>query len=110
MLATQTPSLDHFDVVTRISDAVSTHCMPNLDHLRVELQSCLVSSQIESKSRNDNLNDEIEKVKRESIDIQENSLKRIKILENDFQRCQAQSINFELQLQHEKKQRTMNNL
>ncbi|GJS77526.1 hypothetical protein Tco_0727407 [Tanacetum coccineum] len=56
MLATQTssrkalmPSLEHFDAVTRICDAVSTHCMPNLDHLRVELQSCPVSSQIESK-------------------------------------------------------------
>ncbi|GKB32744.1 hypothetical protein Tco_0872145 [Tanacetum coccineum] len=46
-----TSSLDHIDVVTRNCDAVSTHCMPNLDHLRVELQSCPVSFQIESKSR-----------------------------------------------------------
>ncbi|GJW76005.1 hypothetical protein Tco_0137687 [Tanacetum coccineum] len=46
-----TPSLDHFNVVTRICDAVSTHCMPNLDHLCLELQSCPVSCQIESKSR-----------------------------------------------------------
>ncbi|GJR09731.1 hypothetical protein Tco_0792383 [Tanacetum coccineum] len=53
-------------------------------------------------SENDNLNDEIEKLKRESIDVQENLLKRIKILEYDFQRCQAQSIDFELQLQHQK--------
>ncbi|GJU43016.1 integrase, catalytic region, zinc finger, CCHC-type containing protein [Tanacetum coccineum] len=53
-------------------------------------------------SMNDNLKDEIEKVKRESIDVHENLLKRIKILENDFQRCQAQNINFELQLQHQK--------
>ncbi|GJX08185.1 hypothetical protein Tco_0196117 [Tanacetum coccineum] len=37
------PSLEDFDVV-------STHYVPNLDHLRVELQSCPVSSQIESKS------------------------------------------------------------
>ncbi|GJT29322.1 hypothetical protein Tco_0909597 [Tanacetum coccineum] len=51
---------------------------------------------------NDNSNDEIEKVKRESIDVQENLLKRIKILENDFQRCQKQCIEFELQLQHQK--------
>ncbi|GJZ81370.1 hypothetical protein Tco_0646364 [Tanacetum coccineum] len=43
-------SLQYFDVVTRNYDAVSTHCMPYLDHLRVELQSCPVSSQIESKS------------------------------------------------------------
>ncbi|GJZ60946.1 retrotransposable element Tf2 [Tanacetum coccineum] len=55
-----------------------------------------------SESKNDNLNYEIEKVKSESIDIQENLLKWIKISENDFQRCQAQSIDFELQLQHQK--------
>nr|GEY23974.1 retrotransposon protein, putative, Ty1-copia subclass [Tanacetum cinerariifolium] len=46
------PSLDHFDVVARDFDTVSTHCVPNLDHLRVELQSCLVTSQIESKIAN----------------------------------------------------------
>ncbi|GJZ15830.1 hypothetical protein Tco_0551507 [Tanacetum coccineum] len=44
-----TSSLDHFDTITRICDAVSTHCMPNLDHLHVELQSCPVSSQIETR-------------------------------------------------------------
>ncbi|GJT07458.1 hypothetical protein Tco_0841920 [Tanacetum coccineum] len=44
-------SLEHFDVVTRDCDAVSTYCMPSHDHLRVKLQSCPVSSQIESKSR-----------------------------------------------------------
>ncbi|GJU96602.1 hypothetical protein Tco_1321358 [Tanacetum coccineum] len=44
-------SLEHFDVITRDCDAVSTNCMPHLDHFRVELQSCPVSSQIESKSR-----------------------------------------------------------
>ncbi|GKC91285.1 hypothetical protein Tco_1151934 [Tanacetum coccineum] len=51
---------------------------------------------------NDNSLDEIEKVKWESIDVQENLLKRIKILENDFQRCQKQCTAFELQLQHQK--------
>ncbi|GKA14040.1 hypothetical protein Tco_0693686 [Tanacetum coccineum] len=47
-----TSSLEYFDVVIRNCDAVSKHCVPNIDHLRVELQSCPVSSQIESKSRN----------------------------------------------------------
>ncbi|GJW12258.1 hypothetical protein Tco_1578085 [Tanacetum coccineum] len=56
-------------------------------------------------SKNNNLNDEIEKAKRESIEIQENLLKRIKILENDFQGCQAQSIDFKLELKHQKEQK-----
>ncbi|GJX52543.1 hypothetical protein Tco_0280912 [Tanacetum coccineum] len=43
-----TPSLDNFDAVIRICDAVSTICMPNLECLIVELQSCPVSSEIES--------------------------------------------------------------
>ncbi|GKB69302.1 integrase, catalytic region, zinc finger, CCHC-type containing protein [Tanacetum coccineum] len=50
---------------------------------------------------NNNLLDEIEKVKRVSIDVQENLHKRIKILEYDVQRCQKQSLDFELQLQHQ---------
>ncbi|GJW58908.1 hypothetical protein Tco_0105639 [Tanacetum coccineum] len=45
---------------------------------------------------------EKEKISDDSKDIQENLLKRIKILENDFERSQSQSINFELQLQHQK--------
>ncbi|GKB70628.1 hypothetical protein Tco_0932040 [Tanacetum coccineum] len=53
-------------------------------------------------SMNDDLTVEIEKVKRESNDVQENLHKRIKILEYDVQRCQKQSLDFELQLQHEK--------
>ncbi|GJW13655.1 putative ribonuclease H-like domain-containing protein [Tanacetum coccineum] len=45
-----TSSLEHFDVVTRNCDAVSTNYMPSLNHICVKLQSCPVSSQIESKS------------------------------------------------------------
>ncbi|GKA30565.1 putative RNA-directed DNA polymerase [Tanacetum coccineum] len=45
---------------------------------------------------------ELEKSSSDSIDIQANLLKRIKILENDFQRSQAQSIEFELELKHQK--------
>ncbi|GJW94254.1 hypothetical protein Tco_0173926 [Tanacetum coccineum] len=45
---------------------------------------------------------EMEKISNESKDIQVNLLKRIKILENDFQRSQVQSIDFEFLLQHQK--------
>ncbi|GKE37440.1 retrovirus-related pol polyprotein from transposon TNT 1-94 [Tanacetum coccineum] len=43
-----------------------------------------------------------------SRDIQANLLKRIKILENNFQRSQAQSIDFELKLQHQKEKMDCN--
>ncbi|GKA98234.1 putative ribonuclease H-like domain-containing protein [Tanacetum coccineum] len=44
----------------------------------------------------------LEKSTSDSRDIQANLLKRIKKFENDFQRSQAQSIDFELKLQHQK--------
>ncbi|GJW23523.1 hypothetical protein Tco_0034145 [Tanacetum coccineum] len=53
-------------------------------------------------NKNKMLMNEKEKFLTDSKDIQANLLKRIKILENDFQRSQAQSIDFELQLQHQK--------
>ncbi|GKA46051.1 integrase, catalytic region, zinc finger, CCHC-type containing protein [Tanacetum coccineum] len=43
--------------------------------------------------------------KKDFIEIQEGIQKRIDILENDVQRCQKQSLDFELQLQHEKERR-----
>ncbi|GJZ44722.1 hypothetical protein Tco_0592318 [Tanacetum coccineum] len=45
---------------------------------------------------------ELEKSSSDSRDMQANLLKRIRILENDFQRSQAQSIAFELKFQHQK--------
>ncbi|GKC41785.1 hypothetical protein Tco_1059507 [Tanacetum coccineum] len=48
------------------------------------------------------LKDELEKSLSDSKDIQANLLKRIKILENDFKRSQAQSIDFELKLEDQK--------
>nr|GEV61371.1 integrase, catalytic region, zinc finger, CCHC-type, peptidase aspartic, catalytic [Tanacetum cinerariifolium] len=45
---------------------------------------------------------ELKKSSSDSKDIQANLLKRIKILENDFKRSQAQSIDFELKWQHQK--------
>nr|GEX39781.1 hypothetical protein [Tanacetum cinerariifolium] len=57
---------------------------------------------------NNNSLDEMEKVKRESIDVQDNLHKRIKILEYAVQRCQKQSLHFELQLQHQNEKKIMN--
>ncbi|GJS23622.1 hypothetical protein Tco_0452254 [Tanacetum coccineum] len=48
------------------------------------------------------LNAELEKVKKKSFEIQEDLLARIKILENDVQRCEKQSVDFQLKLQHER--------
>ncbi|GJY57880.1 hypothetical protein Tco_0457772 [Tanacetum coccineum] len=48
------------------------------------------------------LSDELDQVKKKSFEIQEGLQSRIKILEKDVQRCQKQSVDFELKLQHEK--------
>ncbi|GJY54956.1 hypothetical protein Tco_0446620 [Tanacetum coccineum] len=48
------------------------------------------------------LHAEIEQIKKNSIEIQEGLQARIKILEKDVQRCEKQSVDFELKLQHEK--------
>ncbi|GJS68421.1 hypothetical protein Tco_0682986 [Tanacetum coccineum] len=56
--------------------------------------------------KNEILMIEMDKISNKSKDIQANLLKRIKILENDFQRSQAQSIDFELKLQHQKEKIT----
>ncbi|GJZ26467.1 integrase, catalytic region, zinc finger, CCHC-type containing protein [Tanacetum coccineum] len=48
------------------------------------------------------LNDELEQVKKKSLKIQKGLKARIKILEKDVQRCEKQSVDFELKLQHEK--------
>ncbi|GJU31609.1 hypothetical protein Tco_1175198 [Tanacetum coccineum] len=61
---------------------------------------CCVLTNHECESNN--VQDEIEKIQRDSIEIQEEMQKQINILKNDVQRCQKQSLDFELQLQHEK--------
>ncbi|GJR17877.1 integrase, catalytic region, zinc finger, CCHC-type containing protein [Tanacetum coccineum] len=48
------------------------------------------------------LHAKIEQIKKNSIEIQEGLQARIKILEKDVQRCEKQSVDFELKLQHEK--------
>ncbi|GJT89537.1 retrovirus-related pol polyprotein from transposon TNT 1-94 [Tanacetum coccineum] len=74
--------------VIPMTDSLST----NLKELQQEL----------IKEKNEMLRNELEKSSNDSKDIQANLLKRIKILENDFKRSQAQSIDFELKLQHQK--------
>ncbi|GKD36943.1 hypothetical protein Tco_1257150 [Tanacetum coccineum] len=49
---------------------------------------------------NEKLKAENERISKEFKDVQESLLKRILILEHDFQRCQAQGIAFELELQN----------
>ncbi|GJZ27731.1 retrovirus-related pol polyprotein from transposon TNT 1-94 [Tanacetum coccineum] len=51
---------------------------------------------------NNSLHAEIEQLKKKSIEIQEGLQARIKILEKDVQRCEKQSVDFELKSQHEK--------
>ncbi|GJU00901.1 retrovirus-related pol polyprotein from transposon TNT 1-94 [Tanacetum coccineum] len=68
--------------------------------LTSEIQDCVLLSV--EKQKNELLKDELEKSSSDSKDIQANLIKRIKILENNFKRSQAQSIEFELKLQHQK--------
>ncbi|GKC01207.1 integrase, catalytic region, zinc finger, CCHC-type containing protein [Tanacetum coccineum] len=68
--------------------------------LTSEIRDCVLLSAAQQK--HDLLKDELEKSLNDSKEIQANLLNRIKILENDFQRSQAQSIDFELKLQHQR--------
>ncbi|GJY84932.1 hypothetical protein Tco_0498958 [Tanacetum coccineum] len=70
--------------------------------LKHEIECCVLWSH---ECVNNNVQEEIEKIQRDSIEIQEGMQKRINILENDVQRCQKQSLDFELQIQHENKRR-----
>ncbi|GKD73524.1 integrase, catalytic region, zinc finger, CCHC-type containing protein, partial [Tanacetum coccineum] len=68
-------------------------------NLKHEIECCVLLSH---ECVDNSLQDEIEKIQRGSIEIQEGMQKRINIFENDVQRCQKQSLDFELKLQHEK--------
>ncbi|GKB87367.1 hypothetical protein Tco_0959639 [Tanacetum coccineum] len=57
---------------------------------------------MEQKVKNEMLSNELEESSSDSKDIQANLLKKIKILEYNFKRSQAQSIDFEFKLQHQK--------
>ncbi|GKD22416.1 hypothetical protein Tco_1224119 [Tanacetum coccineum] len=62
------------------------------------------------ENENENVRKENEKHVKEINNVQESLLNRIEILENDFQRCQAQSIAFELKLQHKKEKDVFENV
>ncbi|GJS25272.1 putative ribonuclease H-like domain-containing protein [Tanacetum coccineum] len=67
--------------------------------LKHDIELCvLLSHECVDKS----LHDELEQVKKKSLEIQEGLKARIKILEKAVQRCEKQSVDFELKLQHEK--------
>ncbi|GJY07228.1 integrase, catalytic region, zinc finger, CCHC-type containing protein [Tanacetum coccineum] len=75
--------------------------------VRAQNQDLLITiSELKTKLKNvekdNNMQDDIEKIQRDSIEIQEGMQKQINILENDAQRCLIQSLDFELQLQHGK--------
>ncbi|GJR59194.1 retrovirus-related pol polyprotein from transposon TNT 1-94 [Tanacetum coccineum] len=55
-----------------------------------------------AQKKHDLLKDKLEKSSYDFKEIQDNLLTRIKILKNDFQQSQAESIDFELKLQHQK--------
>nr|GEU87196.1 retrovirus-related Pol polyprotein from transposon TNT 1-94 [Tanacetum cinerariifolium] len=57
---------------------------------------------VANKQNYKSLHAEIEQIKRKSIEIQEGLQARINILKKDVQRCENQSVDFELKLQHEK--------
>ncbi|GJS32373.1 retrovirus-related pol polyprotein from transposon TNT 1-94 [Tanacetum coccineum] len=65
-----------------------------------EIRDCVLISVEEQKNKL--LKTELEKNSSDTKYIQANLLKRIKIIENDFKRSQAQSIDLELKLQHQK--------
>ncbi|GJY94938.1 hypothetical protein Tco_0511299 [Tanacetum coccineum] len=68
--------------------------------LTSEIRDCVLL--LVEQQKHELLKVELEKSANDSRDIQANLLKRIKILENNFQRAQAQSIAFELKLKHQK--------
>ncbi|GJT81212.1 retrovirus-related pol polyprotein from transposon TNT 1-94 [Tanacetum coccineum] len=76
---------------------LETKAMPT--SLKHDIELCvLLNHECVDKS----LHDELEHVKKKSLEIQEGLKARIKILEKDVQRCEKQSVDFELKLQHEK--------
>ncbi|GJT95711.1 retrovirus-related pol polyprotein from transposon TNT 1-94 [Tanacetum coccineum] len=72
-----------------------------------------ISVLLNHKCEDNSLHAELEQVKKNSIEIQECLQAKIKILEKDVQRCQKQSVDFELKLQHAKEKHkcesTLNN-
>ncbi|GJY43095.1 retrovirus-related pol polyprotein from transposon TNT 1-94 [Tanacetum coccineum] len=72
-----------------------------------------ISMLLNHECEDNSLHAELEQVKKNSIEIQVGLQEKIKILEKDVQRCQKQSVDFELKLQHAKEKHkwesTLNN-
>ncbi|GJX48216.1 retrovirus-related pol polyprotein from transposon TNT 1-94 [Tanacetum coccineum] len=67
--------------------------------LKHDIELCVL---LNHECVDESLHDELEQVKKKSLEIQEGLKARIKILEKAVQRCEKQSVDFELKLQHEK--------
>ncbi|GJU55832.1 integrase, catalytic region, zinc finger, CCHC-type containing protein [Tanacetum coccineum] len=67
--------------------------------LKHEIKLCV---RLNNDCVDNSLHDEIEQIQQKSIETQEGLQARIKILVKDVQRCEKQSVEFELKLQHEK--------
>ncbi|GJU15485.1 hypothetical protein Tco_1143451 [Tanacetum coccineum] len=89
------------DVIS-ISESLSNTLKELKQELIEEVREMLNIFESMEQKKNELLKTKLEKSSSDSKDIQANLLKRIKILENDFKRSQAQSIYFELKLQHQK--------
>ncbi|GJU60030.1 hypothetical protein Tco_1237796 [Tanacetum coccineum] len=77
--------------------------------LTEEVQEMLNIFESMEKKKNENLMLEKKKISSDFKDIQANLLKRINILKNDLKQSQAQSIDFELKLQHQKEKMACDN-
>nr|GEW66450.1 retrovirus-related Pol polyprotein from transposon TNT 1-94 [Tanacetum cinerariifolium] len=73
-----------------------------LPTLYVDLESIHMLSVFTKVNSDNSLHAEIEPIKRKSIEIQNGLQARINIFEKDVQRCEKQSVDFELKLQQEK--------
>ncbi|GJW59891.1 hypothetical protein Tco_0109226 [Tanacetum coccineum] len=97
----QMPTFYKTDVIP-MSASLSKNLQELKGELIEEVQEILNIFESMEQKKNELLNAELAKSSSDSKDIQANLLKRIKILEYDSKRSQAQSIDFELKLQHQK--------
>ncbi|GJW65141.1 hypothetical protein Tco_0117025 [Tanacetum coccineum] len=70
------------------------------EELKIEIN--VEKEQLLNEKKNEMLIIEMEKISNDSKDIQATMEQRIKILENDFKRAEAQYINLDLKMQHQK--------
>nr|GEX63379.1 hypothetical protein [Tanacetum cinerariifolium] len=86
--------------IEEIEDLSANICL--MARIQPTNHSSDVGPSYDSTFLNNSLHAKIEHIKRKSIELQEELQARIKILEKDVQRCEKQSVDFEIKLQHEK--------